>query len=416
MGRPPLPLGTSGKVLFATLPNGRVRARVKFRDYDGRVRLVSKVGPSRAAAERALKAELTSRQAPGGVGAITSATRIVTLADAWMEADHGWSTGTQRTYRSVINKQIKPAFGQLCIREVTPGVVSRALSAIAKSSGPGAAKTARACLSGMLALAIQDGAVAVNPVRDSSAKISTSKRAPRALTVEETSRLVELFRSSDRAAELDLPDLVDWMLATGCRIGEALALRYGANGDGRPILDLDARTWEVNATVVRVPGAGLAVQPRPKTTAGWRVVALPDFAVRMLEDRRGRCSRQSDAEVVFPPPLSGVLRDPSNVSGDLRQLLDSFECEACAGTGYQLEEDGSFRTDVARRRIRCEEGPWSWVTSHTFRKTVATRLDEAGLTPRQVADQLGHANPSMTLDVYFGRQVVSAEAARVLDR
>ena len=44
MGRPPLPLGTSGKVLFATLPNGRVRARVKFRDYDGRVRLVSKVG------------------------------------------------------------------------------------------------------------------------------------------------------------------------------------------------------------------------------------------------------------------------------------------------------------------------------------------------------------------------------------
>ena len=68
------------------------------------------------------------------------------------------------------------------------------------------------------------------------------------------------------------------------------------------------------------------------------------------------------------------------------------------------------------RRIRCAEGPWSWVTSHTFRKTVATRLDEAGLTPRQVADQLGHANPSMTLDVYFGRQVVSAEVALVLDR
>jgi hypothetical protein len=144
VGRPPLPLGTSGKVLFATLPNGRVRARVKFRDYDGRVRLVSKVGASRAAAERALKAELTSRQAPGGVGAITSATRMATLADAWMEADHGWSTGTRLTYGSVINKQVKPAFGQLCIREVTPGVVSRALSAIAKSSGPGAAKRAAA--------------------------------------------------------------------------------------------------------------------------------------------------------------------------------------------------------------------------------------------------------------------------------
>jgi integrase len=68
------------------------------------------------------------------------------------------------------------------------------------------------------------------------------------------------------------------------------------------------------------------------------------------------------------------------------------------------------------RRLRCDEGPWSWVTSQVFRKTVATRLDEAGFTPRQVADQLGHANPSMTLDVYFGRHVVSAAAAQVLDR
>jgi hypothetical protein len=42
--RPPLPLGTSSKVLFATLPNCRVKARVKFRDFDGRVRLVSKSG------------------------------------------------------------------------------------------------------------------------------------------------------------------------------------------------------------------------------------------------------------------------------------------------------------------------------------------------------------------------------------
>jgi hypothetical protein len=91
-----------------------------------------------------LKAALGSRRAPGGVGAITSATRMGTVADAWMEADHGWSTGTRRTYRSVVNKQVKLAFDRLCIREVTPRVVSRALAAIAKSSGPGAAKTGRA--------------------------------------------------------------------------------------------------------------------------------------------------------------------------------------------------------------------------------------------------------------------------------
>lgn len=97
--------------------------------------------------------------------------------------------------------------------------------------------------------------------------------------------LTRWLRSNERACALDIPDLVDWMLATGCRIGEALALRHGPNPDGKPLLDFDANTWEVNATVVRVPKRGLMVQARPKTTAGWRVVAVPDFAVSMVRAR-----------------------------------------------------------------------------------------------------------------------------------
>jgi integrase len=410
MGRPPLPVGTFGRIGFVEQSSGEIQARARFRDYDGRTRLVSKIGPSRAAAERALKKELASRQAPMTDGAVSSSMRLSTLAEIWLDAPHGWSTGTERTYRSVVKNQVGPALGQLCIREVTPGVVSRALAAIAKADGPSAAKSARACLSGMFALAIEDSAITSNPVRDSVARISVGRKAPRALTPGETTQLIALFASSPRAAELDLVDVVDWMLATGCRIGEALATRYGSNADGKPLLDLDAGTWEVNATVVRVPGRGLVAQPRPKTAAGWRVVALPRFAVRMLERRR----RQNG--IVFAAPLADGLRDPNNVSGDLRQLLDSFDCVDCAGTGYQLNSDGRFVLGARGQRVRCAAGPWSWVTSHTFRKTVATRLDEAGFSPRQVADQLGHANPSMTLDVYFGRQVVSAAAAKVLDR
>ena len=371
------------------------------------VRLVSKTAASRAAAERALKTELTVRRAPGGTGSLTAGSRVSALADAWLAADHGWSTGTERTYRSAVRAQVVPAFGRLCLREVTPGVVSRALATMAQTSGAGAAKTARACLSGMFALAIADGAVLANPVRDAATRMNTSaKKAPRALTVADTERLVELFRTSPRAAELDLADIVDWMLATGARIGEAVALRIGETA-GRPLLDLDAGTWEVNATAVRVPKQGMVVQPRTKTAAGWRIIAVPEFAIEMVR-RRLASPHRPDTEIVFPAPVAGTLRDPNSVSGDLRQLLDGFECEASAGTGVRAVPGG--------RPIRCTEGPWSWVTSHTFRKTVATRLDEAGFTPRQVADQLGHANPSMTLDVYFGRQVVSAEAARVLGR
>jgi integrase len=411
VGRPPLPIGTFGKVTFIAQASGAVQARAKFRDFDGRVRLVSKVGPSRAAAERALKATLHERRAPSADGQVNADTRVRDLADLWLASGERWSTGTARTYRSMVRTQIKPALGELRLREVTPGVVNRALRAVSERSGHGAAKSTRSALSGMFRLAVREGAVGSNPVRDSGARLaSTSSRSPRALTVEETARLVELFRTSERAAALDLPDLVDWMLATGCRIGEALAARLEANRDGRPLLDLDAGTWEVNATVVRVTGQGLAIQPRPKTEAGWRVIAVPRFAVDLV--RR----RTVAGGLVFPAPVAGGLRDPNNVSGDLRQLLDSFECDECRGTGYRLDGDGEFVLGARGQRLRCDRGPWSWVTSHTFRKTVATRLDEAGFTPRQVADQLGHANPSMTLDVYFGRQVVSAAAAEVLNR
>jgi integrase len=56
------------------------------------------------------------------------------------------------------------------------------------------------------------------------------------------------------------------------------------------------------------------------------------------------------------------------------------------------------------------------VTSHNFRKTVATVLDEAGHSGRQVAAQVGHSKVSMTQDVYMGRKVANPEAAKDPER
>ena len=50
-----------------------------------------------------------------------------------------------------------------------------------------------------------------------------------------------------------------------------------------------------------------------------------------------------------------------------------------------------------------------------FRKTAATLLDEAGVSARKIADQLGHAQVSLTQDFYMGRKLASEEASRVLE-
>jgi len=56
------------------------------------------------------------------------------------------------------------------------------------------------------------------------------------------------------------------------------------------------------------------------------------------------------------------------------------------------------------------------VTTHSFRKTVATLIDDAGLSARVDADHLGHAKVSMTQDRYMSRGRVHTQVADLLDR
>ncbi len=127
------------------------------------------------------------------------------------------------------------------------------------------------------------------------------------------------------------------MLGTGVRIGEALAIRKGVKSDGDPLLDLDHATVEINATIIRVKGQGLILQEWPKTAAGWRRLALPSYAVEIIERRAARPHRVGARGVVFGSPL-GHLRDPSNTASDLREVLDGIGCTVCEGRGWVPSE------------------------------------------------------------------------------
>jgi len=383
-GRPALSIGTYGNISTrstGTKQKPNYIARARFRDTDGVSRPVTASGQTKRAAEDALKVKLSKRQRAVEAAAISSAMTVRELADRWIELGaagqlgHAWATNTVERYKLAVG-QIKTQLGARRVSELNRAGVNTALSAISAANGPGAAKSAKSALSGMCKLALLYDALDANPVRDSMTIPQRRKEAPRALTPDETTELVDKLRSDEDAVNrYDLADLVEFMLGTGARIGEVCAARD-------EVLDLDSRAWEINATIVRVKGHGLVVQPRPKTAAGWRVLALPQHAVDIIQRREGELRLAAEG-IVFGSPNSRSLRDPSNTAGDLREVLDRL--------GYE------------------------WVTSHVFRKTVATRLEEAGYTPRQVADHLGHANPSMTLDVYFGRSVALADAAAVLN-
>jgi integrase len=180
--------------------------------------------------------------------------------------------------------------------------------------------------------------------------------------------------ADQKTRDWDLLDFIDMMLASGKRIGENSAITWDA-------FDLDAGTVEIRGTVVRIKGRGLRIKLKPKSRAGYRKLRLPSWAVEMLRRRQAEVT-PNEWGVVFTSP-TGMLRDPSNTQADLRDVF--------ARLGYP------------------------WVTSHVFRKTAATLLDEAGVSARKIADQLGHSQVSLTQDFYMGRKIASEDAARVLE-
>lgn len=368
MARPPLPLGTHGAIRIYFTGRG-YRARTLVRDYDGTTRALERTARSRSAAEAALKVAVRDRSLGDISGEICGSTRVSVLAEAWFETMTELAPTTKQAYRDRLNIQVLPSLGNLLIRELTVGTIDRHLRAVAKKHGVGVSRTTRSVLSGMCGLAARHDALDRNPVRDAG-RLPTPKRPlPRALTAEQVRQLRALLTYDERAINRDVPDLISIMLATGLRIGEATGIFWED-------LDLAAATLHVRGTLVRLKNAGLVRTDATKTPAGARILILPSWCVTMLR------ARGAGSGPVFTAQKGG-LRDPANTQADLRDALRN------AG--------------------------FAWVTSHTLRKTVATAMDDAGLTARATADQLGHAQPSMTQDVYMGRKAAATGAAAVLE-
>jgi integrase len=380
MGRPSLPIGTAGKIRTWREANGQYTARCSYRDYDGITRTIDRTRDTRGTAERALKEAIRDRGHHQEADEVTPGSRVSVLAEAWWK----WfdtlerSPGTKRIYRDRLDNQILPAMGALHLRELSIGRVERFLRAVEAYRGPSVAKTTRSVLSGMCAYAARRDALDRNPVSETSAiSVKPKKGQPRALTPAEARQLRAYMTYDDEAVHHDVPDLISVLLGSGLRIGEALALVWDA-------IDLEAGTLEVRGTVVRIKGKGLIIKPEPKTEAGYRTLVLPSWCIALLRDRQ---PSEDDVSknilgLVFPS-TAGTLRDPDNVQKRLKE----------AHTFVGMPE----------------------LTSHWYRKTVATLMDRAGLTARAAADQLGHARPSITQDVYFGRGIKDTGAAAVLE-
>jgi integrase len=357
-----------GRIDFHHAKSGRVRARVRLRDVDGALRPLTRWGSTEADAYARLVVAVRERSWRGDqeIGATTLLALAVPI---WLDEldQSNLAVSTRQLYRAAARLYLVPTLGSLRFGELSVAGIERALVSIRSAHGSQSARAARRALSSLCRCAVRHGALPVNPVRDTR-PIACPRKRVRALSLGEAADLLRRLRDDPAAVRLDLPDFVEFMLGTGVRIGEAAAVREA-------VLNLDAGTVHINATVVRVNHAGLQIQPRTKTAGSERILHLPARVVNMIKRRIANGHRPEPGGVIFTSP-TGLIRDPSNTQADLREALDRI--------GYP------------------------WVSSHIFRKTVASRLDDEGYGIRHIADQLGHSRPSTTMDYYLGRRAITA--------
>jgi integrase len=382
MGRPPTPLGTWGAVHTFEVRSGVYRARARVRDQDGRPRLVSATGSTKAAAERALQQVLVNRVAPTG-DLITADMRLTQLAHLWIEflrEEGRIERTTVNEYERVLRRVVLPQLGGIRIREATTGRLERFIVDV-RSRSENRQRKAKVVLGAMLDMAVRHDAITVNPVR-TTARLRRTKRQAQALTVKDLNAVRSAVRgwmNKDRPGpkpNIDMADIVELMLATGCRIGEILALRWQDVN-----LESEPPTLTVTGTIKSEPGRGTFRKPHPKSDASVRTVALPAFAVTVLRRRREDAALPNQAQAIFAT-RNGTWHQVSNIERRWREVRKD--------TGFE------------------------WVTSHTFRKTVATLISER-VDSETASQQLGHSSSSITKEFYISKPAVTADVTHVLD-
>lgn len=385
-GRPPLRIGQHGKITRTQISKDVWLARCRYRDRDGVTRRMERMTPAGIEdeygdkAENALMDAIAARRPPGS-GTITSATTLGDLLTRYLERcrqDGELAPKSVDTYEANLDA-VRSRFAGIRVGEADAGLLDEILRGIRRDHGETRARHTKVALNSVLSDAVLAGAIAANPIKELGQrrrrKTDNKVKGAPALEVDQVRALLKAVGESEACEQMDLRDPITILIATGTRRSEVLALRWED-------VDLDEKVLTVAGSVVRLKGQGLVRQDTTKG-GGARSVPLPQFAVDTLHRRKGETPRPNTAGVIFPSS-AGALRDPDDFGRQWRQVRESLGVPD--------------------------------VSSHSFRKSLATLIDDSGLSARVGADQLGHAKVSMTQDVYMSRGQVHTEVAEMLDR
>lgn len=232
-------------------------------------------------------------------------------------------------------------------------------------------------------LAVVNRVIDFNPVEGvRMPKRREPEEKRRALTKEEISWIENTPHRAQTAAMI--------MLYAGLRRGELIPLLWSD-------IDLEAGTISVTKSV-EAEGSTLTVKKGAKSSAGERVVYIPEKLINFLKN-----VKRSTSMYVCPSSSGAMLTDSGwkrlwdSYISELNFRYGDFSGVVMPNDSGELQQYKKPKSRFAPKKIPLVIEPF---TAHYLRHTYITMLYLAGVDVLTAKEQAGHANISTTMQIY----------------
>ena len=312
--------------------------------------------------------------------------------DRYMSTKYNLRESTKSSYLYTYDHYVRDTFGKKRIADIKYSDVLQFYYYLLNEVkiALGTLDTVHCLLHPTFQLAVRDEIIRNNPtdgvMKEISRESSKNRGIRHALTVEQQRAFMEYIANH--------PIYYHWwpmftvLLGTGCRIGEALGLRWQD-------LDYDKRTININHSLsyYQKPESNKSVLriSKPKTEAGIRTIPMLDIvkdAFEMLyEEQLENGFNETEIDgmsgFIFCNRF-GMVPNPQTVNHTIKRIANSYNADEVVRAKKER------RNPIILPNFSC----------HHLRHTFCTRLCENETNLKVIQSIMGHRNIETTMDIY----------------
>ena len=312
--------------------------------------------------------------------------------DCYISTKYNLRESTRSSYIYTYDHYVRETFGLKRIAEIKYSDVLQFYYHLLNQQGIslGTLDSVHCLLHPTFQLAVRDEIIRKNPtdgvMKEISRESGKNRGVRHALTIEQQRCFMEYIANH--------PIYYHWwpmftiLLGTGCRIGEALGLRWQD-------LDFEKRVISINHSLVYYPANGsnkcvLRVS-LPKTDAGIRTIPMLDIvkdAFEMLyEEQKENGFNETEIDgmtgFIFCNRF-GSVPNPQTVNHTIKRIANNYNADEV------VRAKKEHRDPIILPNFSC----------HHLRHTFCTRLCENETNLKVIQSIMGHKNIETTLDIY----------------